>query len=566
MSGGLLVGRQTAKHTFYDNSTSGLTARNVQDAIDQIVSGGSGGVEIDAGTTADLTAVIATAVAAGQATIRLRKQDYTWPSGQTIPLGINFIGEGFDGTHSATPGTGTKITSADGTSTTIVQALGSAKATIMRGIYWASPVQIRKQHTVMFGCRTDGLIVGDNSNSCSPYYSQFIAHRFEGQTAGAAIELQNFANACNFDGAIFQPQNGRSIYINSAAVGNTFNVSQDYAVALSNDFGAEVYFANSASQGNIIRFRYWEDGSRTGKFLDGAHIVVGGTSPTKNYVFLPTGAGNLLRVYDPSYKNFVNTVSTKEGSFSSSAQVWTYDIGDQLICSNANIYLPPSTFGRRGPLTACPTVATQTANATWSAASAAVTAAGSGGTDGTYVVELSDANTVTGHPAVFQVTVASGALSGTPTLLYPGINKATHSGAIAVTGVTGLTGGTITITDVVDDIKTPNGQNTFVISDRQVSMFAQDPSNHDWYVLDAAPMAVGSASVSPGANGNATIAHGHTRAPTWADAKILGDIGGTDLHIEIQALDATNITLRFSNAAGTDVTTGGPYTVRWACK
>jgi hypothetical protein len=82
----------------------------------------------------------------------------------------------------------------------------------------------------------------------------------------------------------------------------------------------------------------------------------------------------------------------------------------------------------------------------------------------------------------------------------------------------------------------------------------------------AAPFGCGQASVSPGANGNAVIPHLLGRIPSWADAKILGDMGGVDLHVEIQGLDATNITLRFSNAAGTDVTTGGPYTVMWLAK
>lgn len=82
-----------------------------------------------------------------------------------------------------------------------------------------------------------------------------------------------------------------------------------------------------------------------------------------------------------------------------------------------------------------------------------------------------------------------------------------------------------------------------------------------------APFASGQAAeVEPGANGNAVIAHGMGRTPTWANAQIIGDLGGVNVHVEIQALDATNITLRFSESDGTDVTSGGPYTVAWLAK
>lgn len=80
------------------------------------------------------------------------------------------------------------------------------------------------------------------------------------------------------------------------------------------------------------------------------------------------------------------------------------------------------------------------------------------------------------------------------------------------------------------------------------------------------PFASGQSSVSPGANGNATIAHGLSATPGFAAANIIADLGGIDVHVEIQAISATLITLRFSTSAGVDVTTGGPYNVAWLAR
>jgi hypothetical protein len=69
------------------------------------------------------------------------------------------------------------------------------------------------------------------------------------------------------------------------------------------------------------------------------------------------------------------------------------------------------------------------------------------------------------------------------------------------------------------------------------------------------------AGVSPDANGNALIAHGLSATPVFASASILGDV--TNFNVEVQAVDSTNITLRFYNVSnGSDGTTGS-FSVMW---
>lgn len=69
----------------------------------------------------------------------------------------------------------------------------------------------------------------------------------------------------------------------------------------------------------------------------------------------------------------------------------------------------------------------------------------------------------------------------------------------------------------------------------------------------------GSASITAATNGNATIAHGLRKVPSHAMVGIRGDnVNGVD----VESLDATNITIRVKNAAGADVTSG-TFTVDW---
>ena len=63
----------------------------------------------------------------------------------------------------------------------------------------------------------------------------------------------------------------------------------------------------------------------------------------------------------------------------------------------------------------------------------------------------------------------------------------------------------------------------------------------------------GITSITASTNGNATLAHGlrSGKAPRYATAKLVGDsVNG----IDVQAVDAANLTLRVYNASGADVT------------
>ena len=69
----------------------------------------------------------------------------------------------------------------------------------------------------------------------------------------------------------------------------------------------------------------------------------------------------------------------------------------------------------------------------------------------------------------------------------------------------------------------------------------------------------GIATITAGANGNATIAHGLHRTPVFAMAQIQGD---TVNGVNVESIDGTNLTIRVFNAAGADVTSGS-FSVAW---
>ena len=69
----------------------------------------------------------------------------------------------------------------------------------------------------------------------------------------------------------------------------------------------------------------------------------------------------------------------------------------------------------------------------------------------------------------------------------------------------------------------------------------------------------GSTTITAAANGNATIAHGMHSTPASALVGLRGDnVNG----IDVESIDATNITVRVKNASGADVTSG-TFVVDW---
>lgn len=69
-------------------------------------------------------------------------------------------------------------------------------------------------------------------------------------------------------------------------------------------------------------------------------------------------------------------------------------------------------------------------------------------------------------------------------------------------------------------------------------------------------------TVTPDANGNVSITHGLSKAPNWADVKILGDVGGA-LAVP-QTTSATTITARlFTSTTGADITAGN-FVLMWS--
>jgi len=74
--------------------------------------------------------------------------------------------------------------------------------------------------------------------------------------------------------------------------------------------------------------------------------------------------------------------------------------------------------------------------------------------------------------------------------------------------------------------------------------------------------AYGNESISPDANGNGTITHGFSVAPSYVSVNISGD---NAYHAKVQAVSATTITVLVIDSAGADVT-AGTYTIYWLAK
>ena len=63
----------------------------------------------------------------------------------------------------------------------------------------------------------------------------------------------------------------------------------------------------------------------------------------------------------------------------------------------------------------------------------------------------------------------------------------------------------------------------------------------------------GITTITASTNGNATIAHGLRRTPSYVNAKLVGDsVNG----IDVESYDATNLTVRVYGEDGADVTSG----------
>lgn len=73
----------------------------------------------------------------------------------------------------------------------------------------------------------------------------------------------------------------------------------------------------------------------------------------------------------------------------------------------------------------------------------------------------------------------------------------------------------------------------------------------------------GTASISPDANGNGTIAHGLIITPTAVTVSMGGDMANA---VDVQTVGSTNITVRIKNPATNADVTAGAFTVYWEAK
>jgi hypothetical protein len=454
------------------NAEAGSSVRN---KLNSVISRAN--VVIDAGTTQDLTAVISEAVAAGACTVRLRSGiEYDWPAGVDLPQGMNMVGDGWD--MLPDPGFNPAVGAVINSTGRVIQATGATIASVIQGVFFTGGLHLRKQHTTLIGCRTAGLGLqfGHNVDATSPYYINVIGHHFHAAEGEACITLLGGTNAIYVQGAMFLSVNGRGLYFDGVAVGNKFILSYDVA-DVGEDVGSAVYF-NSASHENDIQFIYWEGVST--KKRDGAHVIFDG-GPYDNTVRIEAQSEIQVKNVNGA-GNRVVTLRTNGSKVRGADFEWAYSYPDNVMMTAGNdVYIPPTTL-RWGALKLAALANPTTAHAPHFVTAAAVNAAGSGGTNGTYYQEISDANTVSGHPALVQITVAGGVMTAA-TLKYRGWFKAAPSTSFAVTAVTGLTGGTLTLTVGTNPIDNGTENSSVTTTDGVVNTFIADDANASWRVF-----------------------------------------------------------------------------------
>jgi hypothetical protein len=389
-------------------------------------------------------------MAAGTGTVNLLKGTYYWTGGTLWPLGLNAIGQGWSAV--GTLGAGTSITTTD--SSFIVQATGASNATVIHGIEFTNGFQVRKQNTTFINCRTVGFIVGDNTTSCSPYYTKTVGHRFEAVSNGTAISFQNGASGTNLQGSLLVASGGRGIDCTSGSMfGNRCEMTVDIAAGATS-IKSVLYFSG-ASFDNQFEFQYFDSGLIGLSYQDGAHIVFA-NGAYDNVVHVHTSSGAGLRVYNQQAAsgnfNYVDVAASPRELYIFGNFSWDYSASDKVHSNSATaIYLPP-TWLRLGRLEFQGDTKNVLAYASSYVTAASVNAAGTSGTPGTYYQDISDTNTVSGHGCTVQITInASGNMSAV-TMRYPGWQKSssTLASPITVTVVPGLTGASISLTSMTE--------------------------------------------------------------------------------------------------------------------
>lgn len=575
MNTGKLIGRGTAGQGVMEEITLGSNLSMTGTTLNASGSGISTAIFFDAGTNTDLTDLIAEVVAlAAPCVVWFRGLEYVWPAGTLWPETMSAIGQGWD-SNSTPSAVGTRILSSDGT--IIQSAKGVAYSPYVQGIYFSNGFQTRKQDMTFMSCRFDtlgtngglfGFIFGDNGDTVSDFYSQTIACMHYAKSGGTAISFQNNANACKvISGKGFLPTSGRLVDYNASAVGNQVEISLDRPGGFGSgvSYGAVVLYSTGSPSCNKTHFTYWDDTSFSGTYLDGGDIITQVTGATKNVVEIQSANAGQIRVYDYQGKNSVKITNLQDVAFQNSSFDWTLGFPRKIQGGtlSGGFFLPPVTQCT-DTLTMLPTVTACTANSAWEmTASPTINAAGSGGTDGTYIQKFTDANTVTNMYASYLITVSGGVITAV-SLLFPGWFRLQPATTLAVTAVTGLTGGIINTPSITDDLKVPGSAASWVLPEFTPVAFAPVVSGNDWNPFPRSSTNQGTASLSPNGSGLATIAHTRGRNLAWANVQAQGIAGGTDVTARLNAKDSTNITVLFATAAGTPVTTG-TYSTDWQC-
>lgn len=485
-------------------------------------------------------------------TLLLGNALYQWPAGVVKPQGLSIKGVGYNLDGLAF---GSRIQSTG----RIIQETGTQKSCMLQDVAFLNGFQATKHHVTALGCYFggEGLKVGDSVLANSPYYSAFFNCKYRADTGGNSITTDLECNAVYFHGSVYVPRNGRGIYM-QRGVGNKFDVALDLVDAgdpMSTDIGSMIYIGG-ATQWTEINIFYFEN-RFPANFRDGAHIVFADTA-FGNKVFVPARLGRLRVKNTNDTDNHVTSLG-QEGTFRNSNFSWTYTYPTKVLTGAATSVNLPPTFMRQGGLTLLSEVAV-TLNQAYVVSVVSVNAAGSGGTDGTYYQQVTDGNVVTDMFAQLKITVAGGVMTAVE-LLYGGWFTAAGAATVNVAAATGLTGGIVNLTWAAHTV---DGRAALVVNAKDPATLLAKAQSTRWRIGQTPPVVGGTASLSPDGSGEATIAHGQTVAPTAAHVNLVGDVG--NVFVDVRAISATLITVRFKDGSGADVTTGGPYSVSWMAK
>jgi hypothetical protein len=421
----------------------------------------------------DLTAALSAAAKASPCLLLFGSNNYTWPAGVELPLGVSLMGVGGAGSIDGKTG-GTRISSTG----SVIQATGPERGTIIENLCFADGLTIKKQHTTVIGCTIAGAGVTVGAALSSPYYSRFVNCIFAADAGGTCITLATLCNGVTVQGSLQIPQNGRGVHITGGATGNKLDVAVDYTQTgdpMTGDIASVFYLDNAFN--NYLHAYYWED-RLPAQFRDGAHIVFSSASAFQNHIAIQTFSSRVLVYHTTQNANNLVEMARGDMMYRNADFDWTSFFSRHVVSGAATtVYLPPISY-RQGSLVLVPQ-STVTLRAAYVVSATVVHAAGYGGLPGTYYQNYTDSNVVSPHHCRMKIVIGPGGMMSSVALLYPGWFRVQGQASAAV-AVGNLSGGVINLTWTLHSIN--YGNESFTLAAGSVHMLHAVGDDTTWYL------------------------------------------------------------------------------------